>query len=101
MIKHVVLFKFKEDLSLSTKEEKITQIQTGLLELKNTIGELKSIEVGLNSNPHEEYDLALITTFDSYDALATYAQHPEHLKVAEWIREILEKRACVDFEIHK
>lgn len=99
MIKHVVLFKFKEDLSVSVKEEKTTLIRTGLLNLKNTISVLKSIEVGMNSNSNEEYDLALITTFDSYDALDIYARHPEHVKVAGLIREILDKRACVDFEI--
>ncbi len=68
-------------------------------QLKDSIDCLQQIEVGINTNPSESYNLSLITEFNSWDDLKSYANHPEHLKVAGVIREILEQRACVDYEL--
>ena len=78
MIKHVVLFKFKSDIENSTKQQKMIAIRSDLLALKETINELRSVEVGININPEESYDIALTTTFDSMEALKAYAIHPDH-----------------------
>jgi hypothetical protein len=59
---------------------------------------LNKKEEGIYANPEEEYDLALISEFNSMKDLKAYAVHPEHVKAGTGIREILEKRACVDYE---
>ena len=97
MLKHVVLFKFKESLDESTKKSRSQEIKTSLEGLLGKIEALKKIEVGLNCNSEEKYDLALLTEFESMEGLKTYASHPEHLKVLAKIKEILEERACVDY----
>ncbi|SFE10026.1 Dabb family protein [Thermophagus xiamenensis] len=97
MLKHVVLFKFKESLDESTKKSRSQEIKTALESLYEKIEVLKGIEVGLNCNADEKYDLALITEFENMKDLKTYATHPEHLKVLALIKEIVEKRACVDY----
>ena len=99
MIKHVVLFKFKETLKNPEKETKITAIKDGLEALNGKIDTLKKIEVGISCNAKETYDMALTTEFDNMEGLSTYATHPEHLKVLALIKEILEERACVDYEV--
>ncbi len=96
MIKHIVLFKFKEDTDEKTD---FSSIKESLENLTQFIPELKKIEVGLNSNPNEKYDLALTTEFDNWESLKIYAEHPEHLKVGAVIRKTLELRACVDYEL--
>ncbi|MBP5455160.1 MAG: Dabb family protein [Paludibacteraceae bacterium] len=98
MIKHIVLFKLKEFNTPTEKMDKMGQIKTGLESLKAIIPEINSIEVGLNCNPKEKFDIALVTTHKNMQDLATYANHPDHLAVSKIIREVLEERSCVDFE---
>ena len=98
MIKHIVLFKLKEFNSPTEKMNKMRQIKMGLENLKAIIPEINSIEVGLNSNPKEKFDIALVTTHKNMDDLSTYANHPTHLSISKIIREVLEERSCVDFE---
>jgi len=97
MVKHVVLFKLKEFTSEEEKIRKINQIKMGLLNLKTIIKELHSIEVGINENHKEQYDISLITTHLSMADLQAYAAHPDHLVVSKIVREAMESRACVDF----
>jgi hypothetical protein len=99
MVKHIVLFKFKEFVTPEEKSKKLNQIKLGLLNLKTIIKELQSIEVGINQNPNEQYDIALTTTHASMEDLHAYAIHPDHLAVSKIIREVLESRACVDYVI--
>jgi hypothetical protein len=97
MVKHIVLFKLKEFSSKEEKSRKINQIKLGLLNLKTIIPELHSIEVAINENPKEQYDIALTTTHHSKDDLQAYAVHPSHQAVSQIVREVLESRACVDY----
>jgi hypothetical protein len=97
MVKHIVLFKFKALGSEAEKAAKISEIKNALLSLKDKLDFLRSIEVGLNANPNEKFDLALTTVFDSMTDLERYATHPDHMAVAQLIGPIKEDRACVDF----
>ena len=98
MIKHVVLFQFKAFATEAEKVEKLKEIKLALEALPQKVSVIKSLEVGLNANPAEEYDIALDTTFSSMEDLDIYAKHPDHVAVGAIIRPVLEKRACVDFE---
>lgn len=98
MIKHIVLFKFKTDIPKDIRKQKLPEIKKSLEMLKTHIAELGYIEAGINTNPEESYDLALISEFSSWEDLKAYVVHPEHQKVAAVIREILQERACVDYE---
>ncbi len=98
MIKHIVLFKLKSFNSEDKKSAKLSEIKEGLLALESKIDALLSIEVGLNCNANETFDIALTTTFNNMDDLETYAKHPDHLAVGKIIREVLEARSCVDYE---
>lgn len=98
MIKHIVLFKLKSFDSNDSKSAKLAEIKNGLLALKDKIDALLSIEVGLNCNANETFDIALTTTFNSLEDLEVYAKHPDHLAVGKIIREVLEARSCVDYE---
>jgi len=97
MVRHTVLFKLKEFVSEEEKTRKINQIKLGLLNLQTIIKELQSIEVGINENPKEQYDIVLVTTHKTMGDLEAYAVHPSHQAVAKIIREVLESRACVDY----
>ncbi|MDR1698492.1 MAG: Dabb family protein [Prevotellaceae bacterium] len=96
MIRHIVLFKLKAFETAQQKEEKMQEIKTKLESLAPLIPELKVIEAGINRNENEQFDISLLTEFDSMDDLHAYAIHPNHVAVGKIIREVLEARACVD-----
>lgn len=93
MIKHIVMWKFKED------EEKNMQIFLQKLnDLKYKISEVKSIETGVNINPKNEYDAVLISEFETMEDLEKYKNNPEHLKVSALCKTIRLKRQAIDYE---
>ncbi|MCP9612847.1 Dabb family protein [Coprobacter tertius] len=98
MIRHIVLFKLKRMESSKAKMEIMQRFKSALEALKDIIPELKSIEVGINVNSAEDYDVALVTVFDNMHDLSVYANHPEHLAAAAIIKDVKEGRACVDYE---
>ena len=96
MIVHIVMFKFKEE----NRESNIKKIEQELNGLVAKIDELKSIEVGIDFNQSQRaFDLSLYSTFDSKEALNTYAVHDEHLKVVSLIKEVTTESKVVDYEI--
>jgi hypothetical protein len=99
MINHVVLFKLKEFDTAEEKKLILDEFKSKLLSLKNSISELKFIEVGKHfSIESPSYDLCLISHFESVDDLEKYKVHPEHLKVVDFVKMVTVDRAAVDFE---
>lgn len=99
MIRHIVLFKLKDFADKEEKKAKLEEIKTRLESLIHIIPELKKIEVGLNINPAEQWDIVLTTETESMQDLATYANHPDHVAISRnIIAPVKADRACVDFE---
>lgn len=97
MVKHVVTFKFKG--SSEERAEVARRFAEALIALPDQIEELKSIEVGININPKETWDLVLTATADSLDDVAAYSAHPAHVAAVQIIAPFKEDRACVDYLI--
>ena len=76
MIKHIVLFKLRDDVDKSVKATRLPSIRDQFLALMGEIPTLRSIEIGLNCNAKEKFDLALVATFDDLDGLSAYATDP-------------------------
>ncbi len=99
MVKHIVFFKLEENAEGKSKIELAEYIKAELENLKNVIPEIKMIEVGINvpNAPKTDYDIALNSEFDSFEALDIYQNHPAHLKVAGFIGKVRTVRAAVDY----
>ena len=96
MIKHIVLFKFKDE----NKEVFMKQAKKELEELVGKIEELKGMEIGINYLVDDNMpDLSLTSTFDNKEGLKVYATHPEHMKVVELIKPMAIGRWVVDYEV--
>ncbi|WP_457563768.1 Dabb family protein [Caminibacter pacificus] len=93
MIRHVVIFKTKEDAPLLEFKKRIEN-------LKNYIPEIKHIEVGVDirydKNPS---DFCVITEVESLKELDIYAKHPKHLEVIEFIKPYVIERRVVDYNV--
>ena len=93
MIKHVVMWKFKEN-----EEENIKKFLKWLNDLKEIIPEIKNMETGININPKNEYDAVLISEFETMEDLEKYKNNPEHVKVSALCKEIRVERQAIDYE---
>ncbi len=101
MIRHVVMFKFKEEAEGRTKAENLAITQAMLEALPSKIDLIRASTVSINSSDADQtnYDLCLICDFDSFEDLAAYIVHPDHKAVGAFMRPVRLDRACVDFEI--
>lgn len=99
MVKHIVLFKLKENLSDTEKKEIMLCFKYAIEALPEKINFIRSIHVGLNTNPDEEWDICLDSSFDNLNDVKAYAIHPEHVKAASILKEVKAGRACTDYEL--
>ncbi len=100
MVKHIVMFKFHETACGRSKKENVSIAAEMLGDLMGKVPTLLSSQVFINSDSADKsnYDLVLVTEFNGFDELNEYATHPLHLKVVDFIKEVRESRACVDYE---
>ena len=100
MVKHVILWKLKEELTAEEKENVKVGIKEGLEGLAGNIPGLVDIKVNINGLATSTVDVMLDTTFENAEALAAYATHPKHVAVADSkVRPYTANRACMDFEV--
>lgn len=77
MLKHIVLLKFKDNIS----EQEKTNLLDDLGKLKNKIAEIKSFSYGKNNSPENlnmGYDYGFIMEFNNQSDRDVYLYHPEH-----------------------
>ncbi len=95
MIVHIVMFQFKDE----DKQENIATAKAMLEALVQAIEPLQTMEVGVDVNRSERaMDLSLYSTFENMEDLQTYATHPEHLKVVDFIKKVTLSSKVVDYE---
>ena len=101
MVKHIILWKLRSELSEAEKKEKALAIKQGLEGLKGQIPGLVDIHVQVDGRlASSNADIMLDSTLESEAALKGYAVHPAHVAVADGVvRPNTELRTCLDFEI--
>lgn len=99
MVKHVILWQLKDELSAEQKNAVKAEIKKGLEGLAGKVPGLIDIEVNINGLPTSNADLMLDSTLESFDALKGYAVHPAHVAVADGVvRPNTKLRVCLDYE---
>jgi hypothetical protein len=100
MIKHMVMWTIREGDTPRSKLERMAEMKSRLLNLKEEIREIRSMEVLFNSPlaPADNYDIVLVCEFSSWTDLETYQMHPEHQKIVEYVKNVRKDRACIDVE---
>ena len=99
MIKHIVLFKLKNEMPVDVKLAAMNAFKEAIEVLPARIPVIRKIEVGLNMNPAETWSIALYSEFDTLEDVKFYATHPDHVAAGKLIAEVKESRACVDYEV--
>lgn len=100
MVKHIIIWKLKDEYSVSEKSEIKKSIKAELEGLKGKIPGLTEIKVNIFGLESSNGDLMLDSSFENEKALKEYSVHPEHVAVAnKYVRPFTADRSCFDFEI--
>lgn len=97
MVKHIILWKLKEEHNTDTVKQAIKSELEGLV---GTVPGLVEVEVQIDRLPSSNADVMLYSVLESEAALKGYAVHPAHVHVADtYVRPFTETRLCLDFEV--
>ncbi len=100
MIKHIILWQLKDELSDEEKKNVAAGIKEGLEGLKGVVSGLLEIKVQTEKLASSNADVLLDSTFESEEALKGYAVHPAHVEVADTkVRPYTKSRVCMDYEV--
>lgn len=100
MINHTVVWKFKDEALGNTKETNMNILKEKLLDLKGKINEIIEISVGFNSvETPSSYDFILNVLFKNKEDLQEYIINEDHKKVGLFVREVIESRVSIDYEV--
>ena len=100
MVKHVIIWTLKDDISEEEKVQVKKNIKAGLEGLKGKIPGMIDIRVYIDGLESSNADLMLDSTFEDEAALKNYAVHPAHVAVANGkVRPFTKIRSCLDFEM--
>ena len=92
MIRHIVMWKFRT----GTEAEQARFLE-GLRSLQGVIPQLLKSEVAVNVGGGN-YAAALVSEFESLEALETYKNDPRHKAVSALCKSIREDRVAVEYE---
>ena len=99
MVKHIILWQLKDELSDAEKLNVKAGIKEGLEALQGKIPGLLEIKVETVGLASSNCDVMLYSVFEDEAALKGYAVHPEHVAVADGkVRPFTKTRLCLDFE---
>lgn len=98
MVNHYVFWNFNDSL---TKEERV-EAGMKIKELLEAVGKavpgVVSLKVLTTPLESSNRDVALISRFESIEALNAYQVHPEHVKAGSYVGSVATNRTCFDFE---
>jgi quinol monooxygenase YgiN len=94
MLKHIVMWKLKDD----NREAHARQMKQMLEAMQGKVSGLHRIEVGINAVPGADTcDLVLYSEFEDAQALAAYNDHPDHLAIKDFVKQVRLTRHQVDY----
>jgi hypothetical protein len=98
MVRHIVLFRFKEGIT----QEKIDECFSALQDMMGRIPGILEFEHGPNNSPeglNEGFTHGFIMTFDSPKSRDAYLPHPIHEEFKELVVPCLERVVVFDFNL--
>lgn len=93
MVKHIVLYTFKEGVD---KDDAVKLIASQLEPLVGKIPGLLHLEV---RKAFSGMDYALYSEFESREALTSYATHPLHEEAKGHFFHLLDSRVAADYDV--
>ncbi len=99
MVKHVILWQLKDELSDTEKATVKAGMKESLEALVGQVPGLLELRVQTEGLSTSNADVMLWSVLESAEALAGYAAHPAHMAAADGkVRPFVKQRLCLDFE---
>jgi len=101
MVKHIILWTLKPELTDEEKNTVKAGIKAGLEGLMGKVPGLLDVKVNISGRlSSSNADVMLDSTLESEEALKNYATCPEHVAVATTkVVPYVIQRSCLDFEV--
>ena len=100
MIKHIVMWKLKEEAEGKDRLANAREMKRRLDECAHIVPGILAFEVTLAQPGLEAtYDVVLYSEFEDRAALEAYATHPTHKALVPFIGAVREARQCMDYEV--
>ena len=96
MLRHVVLFKFKDDAT----PDQVKQVENAFIALPSAIKEIEDIEWGTNNSPenlNQGLTHCFFLSFNSEKDRDAYLPHPAHKAFGAILTPYLDKVVVVDY----
>lgn len=93
MVRHIVFFKLPDN-----SEANKNVLKERIMSMQGKLDFVKHLEVGLNFSTEERaFDVVLISDFETKEDLQTYATHPIHVEVVNFIKSLNAVSKVVDY----
>ena len=100
MVKHIILWQLKDELTDAQKAQVKKEIKEGLEGLVGKVPGLLEVHVNINGLASSNADVMLDCTLTDEESLKGYAVHPDPLAVANGkVRPHPKLRVCMDYEV--
>lgn len=100
MVKHIILWKLKEELSADDKKKILADMKENLEGLVGKVPGLIRMNIVINPLTSSNAEVMLDSDLESEEALKGYAVHPDHVQVANtYVRPYTEVRMCMDYTV--
>lgn len=102
MVYHIVMWNFKPEVKEEDKTALKEAMCTNLKSLVGKVPGLLSLDFVKMPIPSSTHDMALVSTLEKAEDIKVYANHPDHLHVANtYIRPFVFERCCLDYEVQQ
>lgn len=98
MVHHIVLWNLRGELSNTEKREAALRIKKELEAVKEQVDGVVSLKVVIDGLSSGNRDIALISVFETEEALKAYQVHPAHANAAGFVGTVTANRTCFDYE---
>jgi hypothetical protein len=100
MIRHVVMWKLKDEALGLGKEALKAELKKRLEALVGRVPGVVTFEVGINQVPGDTVtDVCLVSTFVDRAGLQAYGDHPAHQEVVAFIKQVAAERRAADYPV--
>lgn len=98
MLKHIVMWKLKDQALGMDKAALGAELKRRLEALVGQVPSIRSFEVGLNVVPSDTArDVVLVSAFDDLAGLNAYVEHPAHQDVVAFVKQVVDERRAADY----
>ena len=97
MIRHLVGWRWQEQLNTPQKEQAAKLLQEKFAQLKDKIPGAEWMQLEINMLSTSAFDLVLNTVFATEEDLKAYQKNPDHKAVAAIVRTYTKDKTVIDF----